>query len=94
MPRLAPKPLSLEPEEREQLQQLSNRHSTPQQIALRAKIILLADAGHNHRELGRQLNISWHTTARSVSGRIGSWQTNSSSKRLSKRSLRGMWDDY
>lgn len=36
---------SLSEPEQEQLQQLVNRHSTPQQIALRAKIILLADAG-------------------------------------------------
>ena len=58
MPRLAPKPLKLEPEEREQLQQLINRHHTPQQLALRASIIALADEGQNHREIARQLNIS------------------------------------
>ena len=58
LPRLAPKALSLETEEREQLQQLLNRHSTAQQIALRATIIMLADAGHNHREIARQLKIS------------------------------------
>ena len=34
------------------------RRSTPQQIALRAKIILLADKGNNNREIGRELNIS------------------------------------
>lgn len=44
--------------ERQQLQQLVNRHSNPQQIALRAQIILLADIGHNHREIARSLNIS------------------------------------
>jgi transposase len=48
----------LEPEEREQLQQLINRHNTPQQLALRASIIVLADEGQNHREIARQLNIS------------------------------------
>jgi putative transposase len=58
VPRLAPKTLTLEPEEREQLQQLINRHSTPQQIALRAQIIMLADGGETHREIARQLNIS------------------------------------
>lgn len=47
LPRLAPTSLSLEPEEREQLQQLINRHSTPQQLALRASIIVLADEGQN-----------------------------------------------
>ena len=58
MPRLAPKSLKLEIEEREQLQQLINRHNTPQQIALRASIIMLADEGQNHRDIARQLNIS------------------------------------
>ena len=45
MPRLAPPPLKLSETEREQLQQLVNRHSTPQQSALRASIILLASGG-------------------------------------------------
>jgi putative transposase len=58
MPQLAPKSLCLELAEREQLQQLLNRHSTPQQLALRARIIVLADEGHNHREIARHLNIS------------------------------------
>jgi len=58
MPRLAPTPLHLSELEREQLQHLVNRHSTSQQIVLRAKIILQADAGQNHREIGRALNIS------------------------------------
>lgn len=58
MPRLAPKPLQLADPEREQLWQIVNRHRTPQQIALRARIILLADEGYNHREIARALNIS------------------------------------
>jgi putative transposase len=58
LPRLTPKSLQLEPEEREQLQQLINRHNTPQQLALRASIIVLADEGQNHREIARQLNVS------------------------------------
>jgi len=58
LPRLAPKPLKLEETELEQLQQLINRRSTPQQIALRASIIVLADKGQNHREIARSLNIS------------------------------------
>ena len=58
LPRLAPKPLILEESERDQLQQLVNRHSTPQQIASRANIILLAEKGQNHREIARSLNIS------------------------------------
>ncbi len=58
MPRLAPSPIKLNKTEREQLQQLVNRHSTPQQIALRASIILLADEGHNHQAIAGVLNIS------------------------------------
>ncbi len=58
MPRLAPLPLHLTETQREQLQQLVNRHSTPQQIAFRARIILLADEGLNHREIARELKIS------------------------------------
>ena len=55
---LAPPPVHLVENEREQLQQLVNRHSTPQQIALRASIILLADEGLNHRQIARELGIS------------------------------------
>jgi putative transposase len=58
MPRVAPTPLKLNETERQELQQIVNRHNTPQQIALRAKIILLADEGCNHREIGRKLAIS------------------------------------
>jgi putative transposase len=58
MPHLAPPSLKLTPAEREQLTQLVNRHSTPQQIALRANIVLLADQGLNHRGIMDHLNIS------------------------------------
>lgn len=58
MARLAPTPLQLTETERSQLQQVVKRHSTPQQIALRASIILLADEGLNHRDIGRELDIS------------------------------------
>lgn len=58
MPKSAPQPLKLNDSEREQLQQLLKRHSTPQQLAIRASIILLADAGRNHREIARELKIS------------------------------------
>jgi len=40
--------LHLNETEQEQLQQLVNRHRTPQQIAIRASIVLLADEGQNH----------------------------------------------
>lgn len=58
MPRLAPKPLSLDERERQQLQQIINRHSTAQQISLRAQIILQAAQGYNHRDIARALKIS------------------------------------
>lgn len=58
MPQLAPSPVHLTEIEQEQLQQLVNRHSTPQQIVLRASIILLADEGLNHRQIARELGIS------------------------------------
>ena len=58
MPTLAPRPVQLNEAERKELQQLTNRHTTPQQIALRAQIILLADGGKNHRQIARELNIS------------------------------------
>lgn len=58
MARLTPKILNLSDGEREQLQQLVNRHNTPQQVALRAKIILMASEGQNHREIARSLDIN------------------------------------
>ena len=58
MSRLAPKPVQLKEAEREHLEQLVNRHTTEQQIALRAKIILLAEQGQNHRAIARELDIS------------------------------------
>ncbi|WP_191757195.1 hypothetical protein [Komarekiella delphini-convector] len=47
MARLTAKALNLIDGEREQLQQLTNRHNTPQQIVLRAKIVLMASDGQN-----------------------------------------------
>ena len=55
MPRLAPKELKLEEKEREHLKKLINRHTTEQQIALRAKIVLLANEGENNREIARKM---------------------------------------
>jgi putative transposase len=45
-------------DERIQLQQLSDRHNTQQQIARRARIILRASEGQNHREIARKLDIN------------------------------------
>lgn len=58
MPQLAPPPLILSEAEQAELQQLVSRHSTPQQIALRARIILQAAQGLNHREIARNLDVS------------------------------------
>jgi putative transposase len=48
-----PDPLSLSESERSELQRLAHRHSTAQQIALRARIILEADAGLNNSQIAR-----------------------------------------
>jgi len=63
MPGLHPRPLQLTEAERIELQQLANKHSTPQQIALRARIILLADTGLNHHQIARELKTG-HDLAR------------------------------
>jgi len=56
--RLTPKILNLSDCERNEIQQLISRHNTPQQIALRAKIILMASDGQNNREIARNLDIN------------------------------------
>ena len=58
-----PKPerLSLNDAERNQLEVLVRRHSTPQQLALRGRIILLADQGKNNSQIARELAISVDT---------------------------------
>lgn len=58
MPGLLPRPLHLEESECEELKQLIGKHKTPQQIAVRARIILRADAGLNHWQIARELNVS------------------------------------
>jgi hypothetical protein len=57
MPRLAPKLLELEKVEQEELEKILARHSTSQQVAKRAKIILMASLGKNHRAIARDLDI-------------------------------------
>jgi transposase len=61
MPRLRLEPVELLETERNELEQLTRKHKTAQQIALRAQIVLLADAGLNHRQIGRELKISRDT---------------------------------
>lgn len=55
-----PKPpkIELTAAQRQGLEELVRRHLTPQQIALRARIILIADEGENNSQIARQLGIS------------------------------------
>ena len=55
-----PKPpaIVLSDAERLELEQLARRHSTPQQIALRARIVLAAADGVNNCQLARQFAVS------------------------------------
>ncbi len=56
-----PPQLVLSMAERQVLDQLVRRHSTPQQIALRARIVLAAADGRNHRQIARELGVSLDT---------------------------------
>lgn len=58
MPRLSAPTIHLSESEQSELEQLVRRPSTPQQIALRAKIILRAAQGEGHGEISRGLGIS------------------------------------
>ena len=53
-----PKILNLSDGSRHELQKLIDKHKTPQQLVLRAKIILMASDGQNHREIARSLDIN------------------------------------
>jgi len=55
-----PKPpmIELNAAERQELEELLRRHSTPQQLALRARIVLTAAAGHNNGQIARALSVS------------------------------------
>lgn len=58
-----PKPpaISLTAEERHALEKSVRRHSTPQQVALRGRIILAADDGQNNAQIARELGLSVKT---------------------------------
>ena len=58
MPSATENTLHLKEQEQEELQQIINRHNTPQQIAQRAKIVVLAAQGYSQARIARQLNIS------------------------------------
>jgi putative transposase len=71
MPSLLPPAIPLEGLEKEELRHLINGHNTPQQIALRARIIVLASQSYNHHCIARELNIS----RKMVRLWRGRWQT-------------------
>ncbi len=56
-----PDPLSLTEVECNALERLVRRHNTSQQIALRGRIILEANAGKNKSQIARELGISVET---------------------------------
>ncbi len=56
-----PAPLSLTEVERNALERLVRRHSTSQQMALRGRIILEANAGKNNSQIARELGVSVET---------------------------------
>lgn len=60
-----PKPpmVELSSDERQGLESLIRRHSTPQQIALRAQIIISASDGLNNAQIGRQLDVNINTAS-------------------------------
>ncbi len=55
--------VELSAEERQGLEALVRRHSTPQQIALRAHIIVLAADGFNNAQIARQLGVNVNTAS-------------------------------
>ena len=60
-----PKPpkVELAGDERQGLENMIRRHSTPQQIALRARIIISAAEGLNNAQIARQLGVNVNTAS-------------------------------
>lgn len=56
-----PAPITLTHGERQNLELLTRRHTTPQQLALRARIILAAAAGLNNAQIARQQAVTVDT---------------------------------
>jgi putative transposase len=61
-----PKPpaIELSEAERQELDALIRRHTTPQQLALRARIVLAAAAGANNAQIARHCDISFDMVRR------------------------------
>ena len=68
MPLLAADPVIVEPAQREALEALVRAHSTSQQVALRARMILQAADDVGVRESARELEV-WPKTVRYWQGR-------------------------
>jgi transposase len=74
MARLSAVPITVSETEKACLEQLLRRTSTPQQVALRAKIILRASSGESHGDISRALGITkdtsrlWRNRWRELSG--------------------------
>jgi putative transposase len=64
MPGPKPPEIHLTDEERQGLEKLANRHSAPQQVALRARIVLAADDGKSNAQIARDLEIGILTARR------------------------------
>jgi len=58
MPGPKPPAIDLSDAERQELDALARRHTTPQQLALRARIVLMAADGANNGQIARQLAVS------------------------------------
>jgi putative transposase len=56
-----PTPLTLSEKEQNDLEILVRRHSTPQQVALRGRMILAAADGKNNSQIARELGVSVDT---------------------------------
>jgi putative transposase len=63
MARLAADRVIVRSKQRKELEQLVRSHSTPQQLAMRARVVLHAAAGVGVRESGRELGV-WPKTVR------------------------------
>lgn len=66
MARLAAAPLELTEEQRQALEAIVRKHTSPQQLVTRARIILLAAQGQGIRAIAAQLHIA--------RGRVQSWR--------------------
>ena len=63
-----PPTIDLADAERQELEHLVRRHTTPQQLALRARIVLAAADGANNCQIARQLDVSriWYAAGANV----------------------------